>query len=157
MAPETKSTTQWLSDTQQQAWRGWIDAARRIQTATDRQLKADTGFTSDDYEVLVRLSEAPDHRMRMTDLAAEVTNSPSRLSQRVDRLAREGVVCRVRCAEDGRVWWAQLTSEGFARLEAAAPGHVDEVRRVFISRLTDDEIAFLAEVMSRLSAPDERP
>ena len=155
MASQTTSTTKWLSDVQQRAWRGWIDASRGIQAAIDRQLKADTGFTGDDYEVLVRLSEAPDHRLRMTDLAAEIINSPSRLSQRVDRLVRDGVVRRSRCAEDGRVWWAELTAEGFSRLEAAAPGHVDEVRRIFIDRLSDEEVAFLADVMPRLAQQDE--
>ncbi len=147
----------WLDDTEQRAWRGWIDSSRRIQTAIDRRLKADTGFTLDDYEVLVHLSEAVDHRMRMSDLAAEITNSPSRLSQRIDRLVAKGVVQRTRSGDDRRVWWAQLTLEGFARLEAAAPGHVEEVRRVFIDRLTDVETDFLAELMPRLSALDETP
>ena len=143
----------WLDDVQQQAWRGWIDATRRIQIATDRQLKDDSGLTGDDYEVLVRLSEAPDHRLRMTELAESVNNSPSRLSQRIDRMAGAGLVCRDRCEEDGRVSYAVLTDEGFERLRNAAPGHVEEVRRQFVDRLTDDEIAFLAEVMPRLAEP----
>ncbi len=153
----TRPDPDWLDDTEQRAWRGWIDSSRRIQTAIDRQLKTDTGFTLDDYEVLVRLSEAVDHRMRMSDLAAEITNSPSRLSQRIDRLVAKDVVRRTRCGDDGRVWWAELTPEGFARLEVAAPGHVDEVRRVFTDRLTDVEIEFLAELMPRLSALDDTP
>ena len=66
----------WLSEREQRAWRGWIDASRRILAGSDRQLKADSGLTTDDYEVLVRLSEATDRRMRMSDLAESVTNSP---------------------------------------------------------------------------------
>jgi len=89
----------------------------------------------------------------MSDLAASIANSPSRLSQRIDRMAREGLVSRDRCDDDGRVSYAVLTDEGFARLRAAAPGHVDEVRRQFVDRLTDDEIAFLAEVLPRLAEP----
>jgi DNA-binding MarR family transcriptional regulator len=147
------ASIRWLDEIQQQAWRGWMDASRRIQSATERQLKDDSGLTTDDYEVMVRLSEAPDRRMRMSELAACVSNSPSRLSQRVDRMVRDGLVCRDRCDDDGRVFYAVLTEEGFSRLAAAAPGHVDEVRRQFIDHLDDDEIAFLAGIMNRLAAP----
>lgn len=145
--------TPWLDDVQQRAWRGWLEATRRIQVATERQLKDDRGLSGDDYEVMVRLSEAPDRRMRMTELAVAVANSPSRLSQRIDRMARDGLVCRDRCEDDGRVLYAVLTDDGFARLREAAPGHVEEVRRQFVDRLSDDEIAFLAEVMPRLAEP----
>lgn len=143
----------WLDDRQQRAWRGWIDASLRIQAAIERQLRDDNGLTADDYEVMVRLSETDDGRMRMSELASCVGNSPSRLSQRIDRMVRDGLVCRDRCENDGRVHYAVLTDDGRARLEAAAPGHVDEVRRQFIDRLAPDEIAFLAEVLPRLAAP----
>ena len=146
----------WLSATEQAAWRGWIDASRRVLAATDRQLKDDAGLTTDDYEVFVRLSEVPDHRLRMSDLASSVTNSPSRLSQRIDRLSRDGLVQRVRCVEDARVWWVELTAAGQAKLEATAPGHVAEVRRVFVDRLTRDEVEVLAAVLPRLAASLER-
>ena len=141
----------WLNETEQAAWRGWIDASRRVLAATDRQLKDDAGLTTDDYEVFVRLSESDDHRLRMSDLASSVTNSPSRLSQRIDRLSRNGFVERVRCVEDARVWWVELTAAGRAKLESTAPGHVAEVRDVFVNRLTDDEIRFLADVLPRLA------
>ena len=149
MAP--MSDPNWLSEREQQAWRGWIDASRRVLAASDRQLKTDSGLTADDYEVLVRLSESDGRRMRMSDLAASVINSPSRLSQRIDRLSNDGVVERERCADDARVWWVVLTDDGFARLRDAAAGHVEEVRRVFIDRLTPDEIELLAAVLPRLA------
>ena len=149
MAP--MSEPNWLSEREQQAWRGWIDASRRVLAASDRQLKTDSGLTADDYEVLVRLSESEDRRMRMSDLAASVINSPSRLSQRIDRLSNEGVVERERCADDARVWWVVLTDDGFERLRDAAAGHVEEVRRVFIDRLSPDEIEVLATVLPRLA------
>ncbi|MEM8708902.1 MAG: MarR family transcriptional regulator [Actinomycetota bacterium] len=142
----------WLSEAEQAAWRGWIDASRRVLAATDRQLKADAGLTTDDYEVFVRLSEAADHRLRMSDLANSVTNSPSRLSQRIDRLSRDGFVERVRCVEDARVWWVELTGVGRAKLEQTAPGHVAQVRASFIDKLSPDEIKVLAMVLPRLSA-----
>lgn len=149
MAP--MSEPNWLSEREQQAWRGWIDASRRVLAASDRQLKTDSGLTADDYEVLVRLSESDDRRMRMSDLAASVINSPSRLSQRIDRLSNDGVVERERCADDARVWWVVLTDDGFERLRDAAAGHVEEVRRVFIDRLSPDEIEVLATVLPRLA------
>lgn len=142
----------WLTDREQRAWRGWIDASRRILAASDRQLKVDSGLSTDDYEVLVRLSEAADRRMRMSDLASSVTNSPSRLSQRIDRLSRAGLVERQRCADDARVWWVVLTEAGFKRLAAAAVGHVSEVRRVFVDRLSAEELDVLARVLPRLAA-----
>ena len=141
----------WLSDVEQAAWRGWIDASRRVLAATDRQLKADAGLTTDDYEVFVRLSEADGNRLRMSDLATSVTNSPSRISQRIDRLSRDGLVERVRCETDARVWWVELTAAGQAKLEATAPGHVAEVRDVFIDRLSPDEVAALATILPRLA------
>ncbi|MEM8705746.1 MAG: MarR family transcriptional regulator [Actinomycetota bacterium] len=160
--PDVSSATaddgdvQWLTEAEQAAWRGWIDASRRVLAATDRQLKDDAGLTTDDYEVFVRLSEAEDHRMRMTDLASSVTNSPSRLSQRVDRLSRDGYVARVRCVEDARVWWVELTDTGRTKLEVTAPGHVAQVREAFIDRLSPDEIKVLSMVLPRLSASLER-
>lgn len=141
----------WLDATEERAWRGWIDSTRRIDAAIEHQLRADTGLTGDDYEVLVRLSEAPERRMRMTELANAVTNSPSRISQRIDRLERDGLVCRSRCPNDGRAFHAVLTDEGFAKLDAAAPGHVATVRRHLIDRLTPEEVEFLAELMPRLT------
>lgn len=141
----------WLNEREQRAWRGWVDASRRVLAASDRQLKTDSGLTTDDYEVLVRLSEADDRRMRMSDLAESVTNSPSRLSQRIDRLSRDGVVERGRCDVDARVLWVVLTDAGFQRLREAASGHVEEVRRLFIDRLSADEIELLATLLPRLA------
>lgn len=147
---ETSDVT-WLSSTEQRAWRGWIDASRRILAATDRQLRADAGLSTDDYEVFVRLSETDDHRLRMSDLANSVTNSPSRLSQRIDRLSSDGYVARARCEDDARVWWVELTPAGQAKLEATAAGHVATVRAAFIDRLSADEIEVLAMVLPRLA------
>ena len=144
------ANTRWLSDIEQRAWRSWIDAARRIDVALDRQLKSDHGLSLDDYEVLVRLSEVDEAGMRMSDLAISVASSPSRLSQRVDRMVEGGLICREASADDGRVALACLTDEGRARLEAAAPGHVEEARRQFIDRLTPAQIEVLAEILPEL-------
>jgi len=145
----------WLDETEQRAWRGWLDSTRRVQAAVERGLRDDTDMTIDDYEVLVRLSEAPQRRLHMTELADAVTNSPSRLSQRIDRLERDGLVCRSRCPDDGRAFHAVLTDAGYGRLQEAAPGHVATVRSALFDRLTREEIEFLAELMPRLARPTE--
>ena len=133
------------------AWRGWIEASTRIGRRIEEDLREDSDLTSDDYEVLVRLSEASGRRLRMADLAEQTMNSPSRLSQRVDRMVRSGLVCREKCEDDRRGWFAVLTDEGHFRLEAAAPAHVESVRANFIGHLSDEEIDFLAELMPRLA------
>ncbi len=69
-------------------------------------------------------------------------------------MASRGLVSRDRCEEDGRVWWAVLTDEGFAALEAAAPGHVEEVRRRFIDRLSADDLDALAAILPKLVPED---
>ena len=141
----------WLSEAEQLAWRGWIDASRRVLAATDRQLKRDAGLTTDDYEVFVRLSEADGHRLRMSDLASSVTNSPSR--HRSGSTVSAGTAMSPGpCDTDARVWWVELTAAGHEKLEATAPGHVEAVREAFIDRLGADEIEVLASVLPRLVA-----
>lgn len=150
------SEPRWLDEIQLRAWRGWIEATNRIGHRIDRDLRDDSNLTTDDYEVLVALSEAPGHRLRMTELADLVMNSPSRLSQRIDRMSDSGLVCRERCEDDRRGFYAVMTDEGRTRLETAAPGHVESVRAHFIDHLDDDEIDFLARLMPRLAAIRER-
>jgi DNA-binding MarR family transcriptional regulator len=147
----TDDTPRWLDERQMNAWRGWIEAVTHIAQRIESDLRDDSGLTTDDYEVLVRLSEAPDRRLRMADLAHQVMNSPSRLSQRVDRMVRSGLLVRERCQDDRRGWFAVMTEDGYQRLTAAAPGHVESVRTHFIDQLSDAEIEFLAELMPRLA------
>jgi DNA-binding MarR family transcriptional regulator len=94
----------------------------------------------------VKLSEAPDRMLRMSELAAEVNSSQSRLSHAVARLEERGWVRREPCAADRRVSWAVLTDEGFAVLAAAAPGHVEAVRRSFFDLLDPEQVRQLTEI-----------
>jgi DNA-binding MarR family transcriptional regulator len=96
--------------------------------------------------VLMKLSEAPDRMMRMSELATELNSSQSRLSHAVARLEERGWVQRRPCAADKRVNWAFLTDEGFAVLAAAAPGHTEAVRQSFFDRLTPEQVRQLAEI-----------
>ena len=150
----------WLTEDEERAWRGWIESTMRIASSIERDLRNDSDLTFDDYELLVSLSEADDRRLRMTELSAQTVQSASRLSQRVDRLTERGFVRREPCAEDRRGLFAVLTDEGFARLAAAAPCHVESVRRNLLDHLTPADLEVLAQLMPRLAAEarsDARP
>jgi DNA-binding MarR family transcriptional regulator len=142
----------WLTGVEDAAWRGWIEATQRIASAIEHDLRHDSDLTFDDYEVLVNLSEADGQAMRMSELAMSTVQSASRLSQRVDRLADKGLVERRRCEEDKRGWFAVLTGEGLAALAAAAPRHVESVRRHLFDHLSREDVVTLAELMPRLTA-----
>ena len=112
----------------------------------DRQLQRDSGMPHTYYVVLMKLSEAPDRMLRMSELATALNSSQSRLSHAVARLEERGWVRRRPCAEDKRVNWAFLTDKGFAVLAAAAPGHTEAVRQSFFDRLTPEQVRQLAEI-----------
>jgi DNA-binding MarR family transcriptional regulator len=93
-----------------------------------------------DYEILVELSEAPDHRLRMTDLADATSQSRSRLSHQISRMEKRGLVRRDECEGDKRGTFAVLTKAGFETIERVAPHHVEQVRLHFIDRLTAEQL-----------------
>ena len=138
--------TRWLDPVEQRTWRAFREANRLLNEALDRQLQRDAGMPHTYYEILVRLSEVPGRRLRMSDLAHSSLSSRSRLSHAVSRLEERGWVRRESCPTDGRGALAVLTDEGFARLTEAAPGHVAEVRRQLIDRLTPEQVAQLGEI-----------
>jgi DNA-binding MarR family transcriptional regulator len=150
MAVETEP--RWLSATEMLAWRGLMDVVNLLPLALDRQLQRDAGLSHASYMILAMLSEEPGRAMRMSALAARTATSQSRLSHAVSRLEERGWVERRPCAEDRRGQVAALTDAGFAVLEAAAPGHVQEVRRQVFDRLDDAQVAALADVAQALSA-----
>lgn len=105
-----------------------------------------------DYEILVRLSEAPDRMIRMTQLAGETFSSKSRLSHAISRLESAGMVERVGCDTDKRGWFAKLTDHGYACLEQAAPDHVHSVRRHLMDALSQDDFLALGRTMATIVA-----
>jgi DNA-binding MarR family transcriptional regulator len=139
-----------LSTQEQIFWRRWIDATARVAEAIEHDLKSAADLTFGDYEVLVELSEAPDRRLRMSELAERTVHSPSRISMRVDRLVKTGLVERERCPQDRRGFFAVLTDDGFARLESAAPDHVASVRRHLLDHLERHDIERMSASLSRL-------
>ncbi len=144
--------TSWLTRDEQVAWRAFLHGTSRLFERLDGELQSRSGLASTDYEILVFLSEADDHRLRMSELADSVLVSRSRLTYRVDQLARRGLVVREACEEDARGMNARLTDEGFALLESAAPGHVDDVRRLLIDAIPPDRLAFFTELFQTIGA-----
>ncbi len=123
----------------------------------DAQLQRDAGLSHADYEVLVRLSEVPGRRLRMSELAEGVLFSRSRLSHAVTRLERAGWVRRESAPEDRRGMVATLTDAGLATLRAAAPGHVTAVRELLFDTLSPQQVEQLREIMHALRARLREP
>ena len=143
--------TRWLDEEQQRSWRAFLDAVSVLQRGIDTQLQDEAGIPHGYYELLVRLSEAPDRRMRMSALADAAVSSRSRLSHAVAQLEQRGWVRREACPEDRRGQVAVLTEEGFAALAAAAPGHVEAVRRLLVDRLTPAQLRQLRAISEAIT------
>ena len=137
--------TRWLSEEEQRFWRGWLAASMLLPERLNRDLQEQHGLTGTDYQVLVELSESPERRMRMSTLAERTQLSRSRLSHQIDRMTRAGLVTRQECAQDGRGMFAVLTEQGWETIVAAAPDHVDSVRRHLVDRLTPEQFAAFGE------------
>jgi DNA-binding MarR family transcriptional regulator len=133
--PGTNGQPNWLTDEEQQAWRATVQLSQLLLRQLDRDLVAH-GLNGRDYEILVDLSEAPEHRLRMTDLADATSQSRSRLSHQISRMEKRGLVRRDDCEGDKRGTFAVLTKSGFEAIERVAPYHVENVRRHFIDRLS---------------------
>jgi DNA-binding MarR family transcriptional regulator len=140
------SSPRWLDPAEARAWRGYLAATRLLNAQLDRQLQRDSGIPHTYYEILVRLSEAPARTLRMSELADAAESSRSRLSHAVARLEEAGWVRRQACPTDRRGAFAVLTDTGFEALAAAAPGHVEAVRRHLFDRLTPEQVRQLDEI-----------
>jgi DNA-binding MarR family transcriptional regulator len=114
--------------------------------ALDRQLRKDAAITLTDYEVLVRLSEAPGRRLRMGELAERTLSTRSGMTRAVTRGERLGWLRRVECATDRRGTEAELTDAGMAKLVRTAPGHVEAVRESLIDLLSAGQLAAMREI-----------
>jgi DNA-binding MarR family transcriptional regulator len=147
-----QAQTRWLSESEQQAWRAFLNACRRLFPEMDAHLQHVAGIPHAYYEILVRLSEAPDRELRMTQLADASTSSKSRLSHAVARLEARGWIERLACPTDRRGQIARLTDAGFAALDAAAHQHVEQVRRMVFDRLTPDQVGQLAAISAAIEA-----
>ena len=138
--------TRWLTPEEQASWRAWIAATLLLPDRLNRDLQNVTGISLPDYEILVHLSEAPERRLRMSELAEATLSSRSRLSHQIDRLEAEGLVEREPCLDDRRGAFAVLTDHGWTTLVATAPTHVESVRAHLVDVLTAEEFAELGRL-----------
>ncbi|OBF86131.1 MarR family transcriptional regulator [Mycobacterium sp. 852002-51163_SCH5372311] len=139
-----------LCPDEQRAWRAYIEASIRLETRLDEALRAGTGLTLIDYHLLVLLSEAPQHRLRMNELADSMVFSRSRITYQVNSLARRGHVVREPAPDDGRGYRAVLTATGYETLRRAAVKHAASVRELFLANLEPDELACMGRAFTRL-------
>ena len=151
------SGTRWLSAEEQEIWRAFVGTCQTFFAAIDAQLQRDTGIPLAYYEILVRLSEAPDHTLRMSQLADAAASSKSRISHAVARLEDRGWIRRRDCPTDRRGQLAELTDEGYAVLVAAAPGHVEQVRRILFDPLTPEQVRQLRAITGSVLAAVGNP
>ena len=147
----TVAEPRWLSDVEQRQWRTFLDTVRGVSRTLERQLLRDAGMPHAYYGILVALSEAPERRLRMGDLAANVGFSPSRLSHAVARMEQAGWVERRPRPSSGRERDAQLTDLGVVALTRAAPGHVALVRELIFDRFDAAELAGIQSLFERLT------
>jgi len=133
----------WLTAPEQAAWRPVAALLFRLPSALDAQLQRDAGISNFEYMVLSGLSEADNRTLRMSDLATMASGSLSRLSHVVSRLEKRGWVRREPCPGDGRFVNAVLTDEGWAKVLATAPGHVEAVRRLVVDALSPEQLSAL--------------
>ena len=137
----------WLTDEEQRVWRAYVHATTLLEDHMDRQLQRDAGMPHVYYGLLVKLSEAPHRRLRMTELAMDAKITRSRLSHAIARLEKNGWVRREDCPDDKRGQFAVLTDQGRQMLGEAAPGHVTVVRNAVFDRLTPEQQKSLGAIM----------
>lgn len=147
----------WLDQDEQRAWRAYLEMTLVLHDLLDRDLQREAKMPLGYYEILVRLSEAPERTMRMSELADATKSSRSRLSHAVARLEEYGWVERQPCDTDRRGAWAHLTKKGYAVLERTAPRHVTGVREYLFDALGPEDVGHLEtigrKVLDHLNTP----
>lgn len=134
------------------AWRGMLEVHARVTRQLDAQMHAEHGLSVSAYEVLMFLADAPEHRMRMSDIAQQVLLSRSGCTRLVDRLAELGYVTRCVATTDGRGLYAELTEAGLVKTTAARATHREGVRRFFLDHLTTTDQIALGDIWTRFHA-----
>ncbi len=142
--------TKWLNPAEMAAWRTFIETSGDLMRAIEKDL-APFGLDRGDYQLLAMLSEAPDQRLRMCDLADSLRLTRSGLTRRMDGVLKKKLVSRVQSEEDGRAAYASLTPKGFELLKQVAPEHLESVRRLMIDLLSPTEIKAIASAFSKIS------
>jgi DNA-binding MarR family transcriptional regulator len=137
----------WLTDDEKSAWKNFTLMQLQLSALLSSELASD-GLSSQDYTVLAELSDRPDHMARQNELGQQLGWEKSRISHQVSRMESRGLVAKKKCPTDQRGWFVAMTPVGSAAITAAAPGHVQAVRRNFIDLLTPSQLRQL-EVISK--------
>jgi DNA-binding MarR family transcriptional regulator len=146
------SSPSWLSEHEQEVWRGLMDMKMQLDGRLRRSLLQRSGLSDADYAVLVHLSEAPGGRLRAFQLVKGLAWEKSRLSHQLRRMEGRGLVGKGACDTDRRGSFVELTEAGRAAIEAAAPHHVADVRRWFLDALSPQQLDALLDVTSTIQA-----
>lgn len=139
-------STKWLTSEESAAWTRLIAVLELLPAALDTQLRRDADLTNFDYYVLAMLSQAPQHTLRMTELARQTNATLPRLSHVVKRLEGRGLIERFPCPEDKRATNARLTSEGWRTIRTTAPKHVTFVRKNVLDALSAEQVGQLTAI-----------
>lgn len=138
--------TRWLDDREQCAWRSYLAMNAQLAARLHRRLQGDAGLSLADFEVLVQLTDHPEPRVRMLELAESLQWEKSRLSHHLARMRQRGLITRQECPDDARGAFVVLTDAGRRAIEHAAPGHVAAVRELMFDHLTDEQVDTLRTV-----------
>lgn len=141
--------TRWLDATEMAAWRAFVSTTHLLERRIEEQLKSAAGLTHPQYEVLVRLADAPGQHMRMSELARVVVASKSALTYQITQLEKAGLVQRSACPSDERGVLAGITEAGLECLRRVAPGHLDVVRTYLIDKLSREELESMTTAMRK--------
>ena len=147
-----KRNVEWLSEQEAETWMNVWSFHVWLPTRLEAQLKRDAGISHYDYFALTQLWRAPEHVLRMSELAAECDKTLSHLSRVIVRLEKQEFVRRLPDPDDGRCTLAELTDAGLALFEQAAPGHVSEVRRLIFDNLEPEERQQFGDAMGKIVA-----
>ena len=139
-------SAKWLNEQEARAWRALQRMNLRLEGELGRRLSAGSGLSHQDYAILVALTDVEPGELRMHELAAELGWERSRLSHQVTRMGSRGLVSKRACPTDRRGAFVAITAEGRRAIESAAPGHVADVRELFIDRLTPEQLDTLADI-----------
>ena len=142
----------WLDEREERAWRALQFMQMRLEARLARQLAVESGLSYPDYLVLVALTDDPHGRLRLFELGEVLGWEKSRLSHHVARMAERRLVTKEKCDSDRRGAYVAITNEGRKEIEAAAPGHVAAVRRLFLDHLTPDELDAITTAADKVLA-----
>jgi DNA-binding MarR family transcriptional regulator len=154
---EVVNEPRWLSDREQRAWRSLQLMHLRLDAELAHQLAADSSLSYPDYVVLVALTDRAGDRMRLFELAAMLGWEKSRLSHHIARMTERGLVAKEKCDADRRGAYVVATAKGRRELEAAAPGHVESVRRLFVDVLTPAQLDAVGDAAEAVLAALDGP